>query len=299
MEQIQTLRAFLAVADSGGFTAAGKALGLSNKLVGKYVAALEARLGQPLFYRSTRAVSLTAAGEDYQPHARRILAAWDEAETAFATRDGSLSGRLRISCGTTLGALFVADACQQFLETHPAMRVDLHLSDGLTDLAAGGFDLALRIGVPRDSSLRMRRIGQTMPRIAASPDYLARHGRPDHPGDLASHHAILDLNEDSPGRWPFHGPDGEALSVLVPGALAVNSASVTITMAIQGKGLVRAPDIFLAPALASGRLVLLLPDYTSPGLPIHILSHPTGFRQEKIAAFGQFLRRHLARVMTG
>lgn len=296
MDLIDGIRSFVAVVETGTFTAAGQRLGISNKLVGKYVAGLEARLGRPLLYRTTRAVSLTDAGEDYLPHARKVLAALEEAEAALDAPDGTLSGRLRITCGTTMGELCVAGAVRQFLDENPAMRVDLHLSDGFTDLAAGGFDLAVRIGVPRDSSLRMRRVGQTMPRIAASPDYLARHGTPCHPQDLAHHRAILDLNEDHPGRWHFHNQRGEEVSTTITGTMFVNSATVTIAQAIAGQGLIRAPDIFLAPALAEGKLVRLLDDYRIDTRPIHLLSHPTGFRQKKITAFGQVMRDQLDRI---
>lgn len=296
MDLIDGIRSFIAVVETGSFTAAGQRLGISNKLAGKYVAGLEARLGRPLFYRTTRAVSLTDAGEDYLPHARKVLSALEEAEAALDAPDGALTGRLRITCGTTMGELCVADAVRQFLDENPAMRVDLHLSDGYTDLAAGGFDLAVRIGVPRDSSLRMRRVGQTTPRIAASPAYLATHGTPLHPQDLAQHRAILDLNEETPGRWHFDAPNGEGVAAVITGAMSINSASVTIAQAIAGKGLIRVPDIFLAPALATGKLVLLLNDYSIGARPIHLLSHPTAFRQKNISAFGQVMRAQLDRI---
>lgn len=295
MELTEGIRCFVAVVEAGSFTAAGQRLGISNKLASKYVAALEDRLGHSLLYRTTRAVSLTDAGVDYLPHARKILAALDEAEAAMAS-DDALSGRLRITCGTTLGEICVARAVRRFLDEHPAMRVDLHLSDGLTDLAAGGFDLAVRIGIPRDSSLRMRRVGATTPRIAASPAYLARHGTPTHPQDLPGHHAIIDLNEATPGRWTFRSRNGEEITAVIEGTMAVNSATITIAQAIDGIGMIRAPDIFLAPALAAGTLVTLLDDFAIDPRPIHILSHPTTFRQAKIAAFGRVMAAQLARI---
>lgn len=296
MDLTDGIRCFVAVVETGSFTAAGQRLGLSNKLVGKYVAGLEARLGRPLLYRTTRAVSLTPAGEDYLPHARKILAALEEAEDAMGGPDGAISGRLRITCGTTLGELCVAGAVRRFLDENPAMRVDLHLSDGYTDLAAGGFDLAVRIGVPRDSSLRMVRVGQTTLRIAASPAYLDRHGTPAHPQDLSHHRAILDLNEETPGRWHFTGPKEEEIAATIAGSMAVNSATVTIAQAIAGHGLILAPDIFLAPALAKGKLALVLDDYSLGTRPIHLLSHPTGFRQKKISSFGRVMRAQLEAI---
>lgn len=299
MDLIDGIRSFVAVVETGSFTAAGKRLGISNKLAGKYVADLEARLGKPLFYRTTRAVSLTSAGEDYLPHARKVLDVLAEADAALAMPDSRLAGRLRITCGTTMGELCVARAVRQFLDENPAMRVDLHLSDGLTDLAAAGFDLAVRIGIPRDSGLRMKRLGRTTPRVAASPAYLAEHGVPKHPDDLKTHRAILDLNEDSPGRWQFHGSDGMQITASIEGAMGVNSATITISQAIAGHGLIRAPDIFLARAIGEGKLVTLLDDYAYGERPIHMLSHPTAFRQPKIRAFGGVMQALLEQIGAG
>ena len=295
MDLADGIRAFLAVVETGSFTAAGQRLGVSNKQAGKQVAALEARLGQNLLYRTTRAVSLTEAGETWLPHARKVLSALEDAESVFADPAGGLSGRLRITCGATMGELCVAEAARSFTAENPRMRVELHLSDGLTDLAAGGFDMAVRIGIPRDSSLLMQRIGATTPRIAASPAYLAAHGTPLHPRDLAGHLAVLDLNEQLPGRWDFQ-QDGQPFTQTIQGRIAVNSAAITIGQALQGGGLVRAPDIFLAPHLAQGTLRTVLDDFAPPARPIHILSQPTAFRQRKIAAFGTVLRRHLDRL---
>ncbi|MFD1795489.1 LysR family transcriptional regulator [Paracoccus aurantiacus] len=292
MDLTDPTRAFLAVVETGSFTAAAQRLGISNKQAGKLVARLEARIGHDLLYRNTRAVSLTEAGETYLPLARKVLAALEEADAAFDHPAGGLSGRLRITCGTTLGELCVADAVRDFLAEHPGMRIELHLSDELTDLAAGGFDLAIRIGIPRDSTLRMQRIGDTRIRVAASPDYLARHGIPDHPSDLSAHHAILDLNSKLPDRWEFN-ENGQPIVIAMQGVLAVNSAAVTTRQAVVGHGLVRAPDIFLTRHLADGSLVSVLDDYAPDARPITVLSPATAFRQNKIAAFAKVLRRHL------
>lgn len=299
MDMLDGIRAFVAVAESGSFTAAGHHLGISNKLAGKYLAELEARLGKTLLYRTTRAVSLSDEGARWLPHARRVLAAVEEAEAALQPGAGGPSGTLRLTCGTTLGELVLAQALQAFLDAYPAMRAELHLSDGFTDLAAGGFDLAVRIGLAQDSSLRMRRITGTRMRIAASPAYLARHGRPETPADLADHQAVLDLNDRMLGRWPLSDAAGQIRHVTVGGRLAVNSAALTIRAALQGQGLVRAPDLFLAPYLRDGRLVELLQDYTGTEYPLHLLMPPTAHRLDRVDAFAKVLTRHLAQLQAG
>lgn len=295
MELIDGIKTFVAVVETGSFTAAGQRLGISGKLASKYLAALEGRLGRPLLYRTTRAVSLTGAGAAWLPHARKVLAALDEADAALDETAGVLSGRLRITCGTTLGELLLADVVRDFTTHHPLVRVDLLLSDGFTDLAAGGFDLAVRIGAARDSSLRMQRLGLTRLRVAASPAYLTQHGTPQSIGALADHRILIDLNAEQPYRWGFT-VDGAPQMVSVSGTMAVNSASVTIRHALAGAGLVRAPDIFLAPYLASGALVPVLDALAPEPLPVSLMTLPTGFRQSKIAGFAKVLKAYLRQL---
>jgi len=293
MDLLDGIRTFVAVAESGSFTAAAARLGITNKVASKYVAALEERLGHTLLYRTTRAVSLTDDGARWLPFARAAIDAVEAAQGALQEPGEGLTGRLRLACGTTLGELVVADTVRAFLAENPGMRIEMVMSDGLTDLAAGGFDMAVRIGIPLDSSLRMQRVGETVPRIAASPAYLARAGVPLHPADLAGHRAVIDLNETRPGRWAFETPEGPVTTAMT-GSMAVNSAAITIRMALAGDGLVRAPDIFLAPHLAAGTLVEVLADFTGPAHPIHLLTLPTAFRQHKTTAFAAVLRRRLA-----
>ncbi|MDQ0324603.1 DNA-binding transcriptional LysR family regulator [Rhodopseudomonas julia] len=307
MDYTDGIRTFVAVVETGSFTAAGERLGISNKLVSKYVAALEERLGRALLYRTTRSVSLTEDGERWLPYARKVLDSLEAADVALNRAENGLAGRLRITSGTTFGELCLADAAQTFIDTYPGMRVDLVLSDEMTDLVAGGFDLAVRISVPRDSSYKMLRIGAITSQIAASPAYLEAHGTPRRPEDLADHQAILDLNDDPPRRWRFR--DGKKEKVVeVAGRLAVNSASATIRQAIAGHGLVRAPDIFLSPHLARGDLVTVLDAFSADEMAggtgggtggaraIHLLTVPSAFRSDKVAAFAAVLRQHLARL---
>lgn len=297
MDYIDGIRAFVTVADAGSFTAAGQRLGISNKLAGKYVSALEARLGHALLYRTTRALSLTDAGERWLPHAREVVAAVEAADAAL-DQGSALKGRLRMTCGTTMGEAILAGVVRDFTARHPGVQVDLILGDDLADLTAGGFDLAVRIGMPRDSSLRMRRLGQARPQIAASPAYLARAGAPRRPADLAAHQAIIDLNEQAPGRWPFRA-NGQDLVAVPQSVFAVNSASVATAQALEGHGLVRAPDIFLAPHIARGALIPVLEDFAPHPRELFMLTHPTGFRQPRIAAFGDLLRQRFAQMRAG
>lgn len=289
MDRIDLMRSFVAVVESGSFTAAGARLGFSNKLVSKYIAALEERLGQPLLHRTTRTLSLTDAGARYLEGARQVLAAVEEAEAALTGDDSrALTGRLRIAAPIGFGEGFVTDATRAYLEAHPGMAVELHLSDGYVDLAQGGFDLAVRIGNLRDSSLIARRFGRTEQWVVASPDYLARAGVPGHPDDLSGHACIRDTNAAVWNRWRFT-VEGREVQVPVQGRFTANSASACLTMARAGYGLYLGLDLFVGPDVAAGRLVRVMAAYPAGTTAIQTVHLPSAFRQDKVRSYGDFL----------
>lgn len=203
MDRLDGIRAFVAVVDSGSFTRAGKRLGISNKLVSKYVAALESLQGVTLLNRTTRSLSLTPAGERFLIAARRVISAVEELDAQARADEGALTGRLMVTAPVSFGEMFAPVLTRDFIEGHPGISIDLRLTDRYVDLAAEGFDLALRIGVLADSSLIGRRIGRTETVVVASPAYLAAHGRPHHPDDLREHVNIRDSNAASAHRATF------------------------------------------------------------------------------------------------
>lgn len=288
MDLVDGMRSFVAVVESGSFTAAGARLGISNKLVGKHVAGLEQRVGMSLLHRTTRTLSLTEAGERYLAGARHVLDAVDRAD-ADLRGAGGMAGRLRVAAPLTLGEQLVTDATRRFLSQYPETKVELHLSDHVVDLAQGGFDLAIRVGNLRNSSLIARRLGETAMRVVASPDYLSRHGCPKHPDDLATHCCIRDTNAATYNHWRFE-IDGHLVQVPVAGRFAANSAPACLDLARAGDGVFICPDIFLEADLASGRLVQILGDYPSDTIAIQMLRLPSGFSRVKSEAFMDVLR---------
>lgn len=289
MDQIEGMRAFVATVETGSFTRAGQRLGLSNKLVSKYVAALEDRTGVSLLYRTTRALSLTEAGSAYLTACRKVLAALEEADAALHPAEQGFTGNLRITAPLTFGEIFVVDAVREFLRANPAVQIDLSLNDGLADLAREGFDLAVRIGNLADSGLIARRLGESRMVLVASPAYLDRHGTPARPEDLAHHCCVLDSNNPIPGRWAFLQGDTRLL-VNVHGRFSVNNATAAIRAALDGEGIVSTLDIFAAPYLRGGRLLPVLPDENAGRRDIQAVYLRTTFRQPKIAGFVDFLR---------
>ncbi len=293
MDRIDGLRAFVAVVDAGSFTRAGARLGISNKLVSKYVAALEGQQGITLLNRTTRALSLTPAGERFVAAARRVLSAVEELDAQTTADEGTLTGRLRVTAPVSFGEMFVLVLTRDFLTANPGISIDLRLTDRYVDLAAEGFDLALRIGVLADSSLIGRRIGRTEGWVVASPAYLAAHGRPRHPDDLRDHRNIRDSNSASAHRGTFV-IEGKAISVALPGRITVNSARAVRRLALQGCGVAIIPRFVIAEDVAQGRLERLLAEFPGPQLDIQALYLPQPFIPPRLTAYLEHLRRNLS-----
>ncbi|MFQ3664759.1 MAG: substrate binding domain-containing protein, partial [Sphingomonadaceae bacterium] len=178
---------------------------------------------------------------------------------------------------------------------HPAICLDLHLDDARTDLVAGGFDLGLRIGTLADSSLRSRRLCDVPRLLVASPGYLARHGTPRHPRDLAGHAALIYANLPTPGVWRFAHPQAGEVAVSVSGPLKVNSGAALLAAARAGLGIALEPAFLLGDTLATGALVPLLADWSPPPIALHLLT-PPGRQQTRAARLLiDFLAARLAR----
>lgn len=270
MDTLDGLRAFVATAQAGSFTAAAERLGISNRLASKYVAELEARLGTRLLQRTTRQVGITPAGQDLLARAPALLDELDSMLAGTSEEARGFSGLIRVSAPVNFGALYVQHVLARFARPHPALSIDLRLDDGYADLAAGGIDLAFRIGTTAQQSLKVRKLGGIYARVVASPEYLREHGAPDTPADLVKHTCIVDSNRTNPYRWRLFR-DGTEVSTTVSSRFMVNSAQVARDLAIAGLGIAYSPDFVLHDALADGRLVQLLPDYEGVTVPLSIV----------------------------
>ena len=292
VDTIDGMRTFVAVVETGSFTAAGRRLGLSNKLVSKYVAALETRAGAKLLHRTTRSLSLTGDGRTYLDGCREVLASLERLDAAMSAGD-ELGGTLRVAVPTTFGETVVAAAALRFAREHPGVSLEMDFSDGYVDLAAGGHDLAVRVGELGDSSLVARRLGETALVVVASPGYLARRGRPARPEALAGHECLRDANASDPSRWPFR-VGGRTVRVAVAGRLLANNVRACLAFARAGRGVLLCPDVFLGDDLEAGRLVRLLEDFPSGTVPIRAVRLPSAFESPKASAFVEALRAELA-----
>ncbi len=288
MDKFQQMRVFAAVVDAGSFVGAAAAIELSKAAVSRHVQDLEARLGVRLLQRTTRRVSLTDEGRAFHARCKDLLANVDEAEAEITVRAGEASGLLKINVPVSFGNLRLAPLWGAFLERNPKVTLDIVLADRVVDLVEEGFDMAVRIARLPDSSLVSRQLASTQLIVCASPAYLARHGTPEHPADLA-HHAVVAYSLFSMGDiWQFESRDGPA-SVKVRPRLYANSGDTCRAVALQHQGIVLQPSFLVGDDLKSGALVPLLPAYWSINLGIYAVYPTRRHLSPKVRALVDFL----------
>lgn len=264
----QQLGSFLAVVRAGSFVGAADATGLSKAAISRHVAELEAQLGVRLLHRTTRRLSLTDDGQRFHARATELVAGLEELEAETASTGGEAIGRLRINAPLTFGNLHLAPLWPAFLAANPRVVLDIALNDRVVDLVEEGFDVAIRISHRLDPQLVSRRLATSRMVLCAAPAYLAAHGTPSHPRELAAH-AVFAYSYWSTGDdWTFHGPDG-AVTVRVEPRIHTNSGDTCREAALQGQGIVLQPDFLVGPDLRAGRLVELMPAYRSLDLGVH------------------------------
>lgn len=269
MDKFQEMASFVAVVDAGSFVGAADALGLSKAAVSRHVAELEQRLGARLLHRTTRRLSLTDDGQLFYARAKEMLAAVDEAESEISSRSGEPSGRLRINAPLSFGVLHLAPLWPRFARMHPKLSLDIDLSDRVVDLVEEGYDLAVRITNLPNSQLVSRQLATTRMVCCASPHYLAEHGTPVHPSELAQHATISYSYWASRDEWTFTAPDGDTVVVRTRARLHANNGDTCRAAALEHLGIILQPDFLVADDLRSGTLVELMPGFQVLTLGIH------------------------------
>jgi len=254
LDRIIGMEVFTKVASLGSFSAAARSLGMSQSMATKHVDAIEDRLGARLFQRTTRRLTLTDAGQRYLEACERILGEIEEADAEATADVAEPRGMLRLNAPLSFGYRQVVPALADFAELYPQLIVDLGLTDRFVDLVEEGWDVAIRLGSLRDSSLIARRLAPARIVLCASPDYLERHGAPKRVAELASHNCLGYTlpSAASSGRWLF-GADG-SVAVPVTGNLRANNGDALRAAALAGQGLIYQPTFLVAEDLRAGRL---------------------------------------------
>ncbi len=274
-DRLDALTIFVAVAEQQSFAEAARRLGRSPASVTRAVAALEERLQIRLFNRTTRSVALSDAGARYLESGRRLLAAYDELEAVNFGERVQPRGWISLTAPVMFGRLHVLPLVQSFLGEYSQVDVRLLLLDRVVSLVDEGLDLGVRIGQLPDSSLRAVRVGQVTRIVCAAPQYIARHGAPATPRDLAKHSVVAcTAVTPIPDRWSFQGPSGVS-SVAVTPRLVVNTTAAAVDAALDGLGLTCVLSYQAEPHATAGLLQTVLVEYEPPPAPVHIV-HPEG-----------------------
>jgi DNA-binding transcriptional LysR family regulator len=295
LDRLTGLEVFAKVAAAGSLSAAARALGMSQTMVTKHIAALEARLGAKLFHRTTRRLSITEAGRSYLESSERILAEIEAADAAVAADRVEPRGMLRINAPVSFGSRQIAPLLAEFAARYPRTSVELGLNDRLVDLAEEGWDLAIRIGDLSDSSLIARRIAPCRIVVCAAPSYLQARGIPHTVSSLAAHNCLgYTLSQRTPvDRWTF-GARGE-VGVRVSGNLRANNGDALLAAALAGQGIIHQPSFIVADDLDAGRLVALILDQPNVELGgIYAVYLPDRHPPAKVRAFIDFIAARFA-----
>jgi DNA-binding transcriptional LysR family regulator len=260
MDRLTSLTAFVRVVDSGGFSAAGRRLNMSTTMVSNHVQSLEDRLGARLLNRTTRKVSLTEVGKAYYDRCIQILADIEQADDIAGALQSTPRGTLRIYTATHI-VPFIAPVVAEFLARYPDVKVDLSMGERAVDIIDEGYDIAVRLTPPPDSSLIVRSLATWRHVLCCSPAYLEKHGRPQQLSDLSDRNCVRHVLYPFEDEWRFVDRKGAPASVRVSGNLISNSGDTLRMAALQGVGVCLAPGFLIHADLEEGRLVRLLPEY--------------------------------------
>ncbi|MEM8915981.1 MAG: LysR family transcriptional regulator, partial [Pseudomonadota bacterium] len=291
MNRFEDIAAFEAVVEKGSFSAAARSLGLTPSAVSKQISHLEERLGARLFNRTTRSVHLTEEGQVFHDRAHVALEVLEEAESAVSTLTASPSGHLRVTMPASFGMIHVAPILNDFMAANPKISLEIESTNRFVDIVNEGYDVAIRVGVLQDSTLRARRLRPFRWVVCAAPSYLKAHGSPSEPGDLVNHQCLLLTH--STRHWPFTGPEGD-FTVRVSGSLSAADSQLVSTVLLDGGGIARMSSYVVTNELHKGTLVPILTDYGwHEETHIYAVYPATRHPSPKVRAFIDYLATHL------
>ena len=294
MDRLTAMRVFVAVAESGSFSATADQLEMSRAMVTRYVGTLEHWLGARLLQRTTRSVTLTDAGENCLRRSQQMLALMNDVEQETSRHDTALRGQLRVTCSVSLAHAQMAAALADFLKLHPALKIDLNASEGALNLVEARIDLAIRISAEPDPTLIGRVLAPCASVLVASPAYLAEHGVPQAPADLETHRCLSFANFGK-STWTLRRGE-ERCQVGVRSQLSANEATALLQAALAGGGVALQPTYLANPYLADGRLRAVLPDWQPPDMAIHALYPSRKHLSPAVRALLDFLVARFASV---
>ena len=295
MDRLAAINVFVAIAEAGSLSAAGRRLGMPLSTVSRYLAALEDQVRVRLITRTTRDLVLTESGRHYLESCRRIVAELEAAELRLAGEHEEPQGELAVTAPVVFGRLQVLPVVVEFLRMFPRVTARLLLVDRTVDLIEEGLDVSVRIGALPDSSLIAARVGSIRHITCASPAYLASRGRPSSPQELRNHDCISFTALSPVERWSFAGPKPQRVN-LHP-RLTVNTAEAAIDAAVAGLGITRVLSYQAARPVADGSLRLILENFEPEEMPVNILHREDRLPQAKVQSFIAFAVPRLRKAL--
>lgn len=290
---ITAMKVYDRVCALGSLSAAARELTMSTTAVSRIVKELEDDLGVRLLNRTTRRMSPTEAGREYVERVRLLLDEIEELQDSTRKLDSATRGLLRVSCSNVLAYTRITRLIPRFLDENPQVSVEFNLtSRHVVGIVEEGYDVAIRFEAQNDSEIVARQLGEVRNHVCATPAYLERHGRPQHPHDLADHSCVLSNVAKRLGTWPFNGPD--RFSAAVSGRVSTNSVEAAYQMTLAGFGIGNLPSLLVEEAIRDGRLVPLLEDFRPSASPIYALYPHRTYVAMKVRAFVDFLIRELS-----
>lgn len=287
MDRLLSMMVFAKAVELGSFSAAGEAMHMSSQLIGKHVQTLEQHLGVRLLNRTTRRHHLTEIGASYYERVKVILAEVDSAEGLAAETRAIARGRLRVNAPVTFGVHALAPRLPEYLAANPEVTVDLSLSNGYVDAIDEGFDIVFRIGELSDSSLIARVLAPYRLVLCAAPAYLERHPPIQTIDDLSKHECLGFCHTELRTHWTLDGPEGR-VTTPVTGRFMANHGEAMLAIAKAAMGIMLQPLELVQAELDAGHLVRVLPAYSAPTRPMHILYAPDRRLTPKLRSFIDF-----------
>lgn len=288
------MEAFIAVVDQGGFTNAGRKMGISKSAVSKHISMLEIRLGTRLLNRTTRRIEITDIGLAYYDRALRVLDGAREADAVVGSLHSNPAGLLRVSSATDFGVHHLSPIIGPFLDEFPDIKLSILLNDRVVEMASEEFDVALRIGELDEDALNACKLAETTRRMVASPAYLREFGRPESIDDLRKHRLLHHSSQADKAVWRLTARSGEKRHVRTSGGFSVNDGQVLLNAAISGLGIAYLPSFLYAKPMADGLIEDIIPDLPVEVLDIYAVYPRGGLTQPKVRAFIDFLVQQFA-----
>ena len=284
------IRTFCRTVETGNLTAAAKELHVTKSVVSRRIQVLEDDLGVRLLARTTRGVTPTDAGTQFYERAINILSDVEDARQAINCSSEKLVGSLRITAPRSYADIDLHEPLIAFMEAHPGLSFELHLSDERVDVIGGGYDLAIRVAKNLDdTSLIAKKLTTIKPCVVASPAYLKTHSTPKTPADLKDHNCVFYANVAASEQWQFIGPDGSKKSVRVGGTATTNSGTMQLAIAKAGLAVATLPAFFLREALAAGEVVPILSNWDQPESALYALYPERRLLPTKVRTLVDFL----------